>query len=247
MISRIPLRLVERQLIAPGALHLGFEHAHGDPLPFKPGQFIQVYFEGAEGEELRRSFSLSNPPPDSGPPMRWELATSILPGGVASQQFLNLPLGAVVESAGPFGRFHLLPTDAPQRYLLVGTGTGIAPFRAMLPQLRERIENSGAQVVVLCGARTEAELLYRDEFRAMAADVPGFVYRGCLSRETPAASKTDLVAGYVQQSLMALQPNPNDLALLCGNPAMVDDGAERLKQARLPMRSIRRERYVSAS
>ncbi len=245
MAPRLSLRLIERRLLAPGVLHLGFEHALGEALAFKPGQFIQVFFTDATGEELRRSYSIANPPPAEGTPMRWELAVSLLPGGRASAFLQDLPLGATLQAGGPFGRFHLMPSDAPRRILLVATGTGVAPFRAMLTQLRQRLD-AGTRVVVLCGARTRAELLYRDEFLALARQAPGFAYRGCLSRETPAPDEPDLVAGHVQPALKALAPGADDLALLCGNPSMVDDCAALLAQAGLPLRAIRRERYIAS-
>ena len=246
MSFRIPLRLVERRLLAPGVLQLSFEHANGAPLPFKPGQFVQLFFSDAQGQEQRRSFSLASAPREAGASGRWELAVSLLPTGLASQVFQSLPMGALLEGGGPFGRFHLLPDDAPRRYLLVATGTGVAPFRAMLPQLRLWLMRDMGQVVLLCGAGSREELLYRQEFRALAQELPGFSYRGCLSREAPRADEPDLLAGRVQSALADCQPDSRDLALLCGNPAMVDDCAERLLGAGLSPRSIRRERYVAA-
>lgn len=245
MSLRLPLRLIERRLLAPGVLHLGFEHADGKALPFKPGQFIQVFFADPQSQEVRRSYSLANPAPFDGEPMRWELAVSLLPGGVASDFLQRLPLGSTLGGAGPFGRFHLLSSDAPRRFLLVATGTGVAPFHAMLPELRRRAL-AGTPVEVVCGARTRDELLYRDAFLAVADEVPTFRYHGCLTRDMPAPDTPELIAGRVQPVLMALNPGRGDLALLCGNPGMVDDCAALLAGAGLSVRAVRRERYVAS-
>lgn len=246
MFNRTPLRLIERRLLAPDVLQLAFEHAESGALPFKAGQFVQVFFHDEHGVEQRRSFSLAKPPAGPGQTGRWELLISLLPDGLASRFLRQLPIGSRLEGAGPFGRFQLLDSDAPRRYLLVATGTGVAPFRAMLPELEQRIVRDGTQVVLLCGTRTHAELLYREDFRRLAHEQPSFVYRGCLSREIPSRHEIDLIAGRVGPALMALAPQPDDLALLCGNPAMVDDCAEQLKQAGLAQRSIRRERYIAS-
>ena len=93
---------------------------------------------------------------------------------------------ASVDASGPFGRFCLMPADANQRYLLIGTGTGVTPYRAMLPQLDALIRERGIQVVLLFGARTPVELLYGDEFRAFADKHPQhFRFVPCFSRELP--------------------------------------------------------------
>ena len=161
-----------------------------------------------------------------------------------------MPIGGAVDASGPFGRFCLMPNDANRRYLLIGTGTGITPYRAMLPQLEQLMAGRGVEVVLLQGARTPDELLYGDEFRAFAQAHAGFRYVPCLSREVPAADSAhahaDVRHGYVQNALAELAPDPaGDIAYLCGNPHMVDACFEALKTAGLPIPQIRREKYVS--
>lgn len=242
---RLALRLTQRHPLAPGVLHLTLEQASDDVLAFKSGQFIQLFLTDTSGQVLRRSYSIANPPPAEGAVRHWELAVSLLPDGRASHLLQTLPLGGIIPAAGPFGRFHLMPSDAPRRLLLVATGTGVAPFRSMLPELRRHLD-AGTQVALLCGARTREELLYRDQFLTLAREAPGFTYRGCISRQHPLPDEPDLVAGHVQPALSLLEPAAGDLALLCGNPEMVDDCAAFLAQSGLPLRAIRRERYVAS-
>ena len=105
-----------------------------------------------------------------------------------------------------------MPADSNQRYLLIGTGTGVTPYRAMLPQLETQIRQRGVKVVLLFGARTPVELLYGDEFRAFADKHPdNFRFVPCLSRELPAADSSqahaDVRHGYVQQFLEEFAPD----------------------------------------
>ena len=95
----------------------------------------------------------------------------------------------------------LLPDahDTNRRYLLIGTGTGVTPYRAMLPQLRELMAVRGVEVVLLFGARTPAELIYGEDFRAFAEGHPGFRFVPCFSRELPADPHPDVRKGYVQE------------------------------------------------
>jgi ferredoxin-NADP reductase len=250
-IAHFPLKLVARRMIAPTVAHLSFERDDGQPLPCIPGQFLQIHFQYADGTAARRSYSIAvgralDAPADG----RVEIAVSYVPGGAATALFEGMAIGTTVDASGPFGRFCLYPNDANRRYLLIGTGTGITPYRAMLPQLARQMAERGVEVVLLQGARTPAELLYGDEFRAFAQVHPGFRYLPCLSRELPAADSPlahpDVRHGYVQNVLPELAPDPaGDIAYLCGNPDMVDATFEALKAVGLPVLMIRREKYVS--
>ena len=250
-IVHFPLKLAGRRMVAPTVAHLTFLRDDGQPLGYIPGQFIQVHFALADGSPARRSYSLATQHDHAmGPGDAVEIAVSYVPGGAATALFEGMPIGGRVDASGPFGRFCLMPKDANRRYLLIGTGTGITPYRAMLPQLAALMASRGREVVLLQGARTPDELLYGDEFRAFAEAHPGFRYLPCFSRTLPPAGSpqahADVRHGYVQNALAELAPDPaGDIAYLCGNPHMVDACFEALKAAGLPIPQIRREKYVS--
>ena len=248
-ITHFPLKLVSRRMLAPSVAHLAFVRDDGQPLDFIPGQFVQVHFHYADGTATKRSYSLATIHDHAlGPGEMVEIAVSYVAGGAATALFEGLEAGGQVDASGPYGRFCLMPTDANQRYLLIGTGTGVTPYRAMLPQIEALIEQRGIQVVLLFGARTPVELLYGDEFRAFADRHPRhFRFVPCFSRELPAQPHADVRHGYVQQFLAEFTPDAaNDIAYLCGNPNMVDACFEALKAAGLPVPQIRREKYVSS-
>lgn len=235
-------------MLAPSVGHYQFVRDDGQPLDFVPGQFIQVHFRYADGTPAKRSYSLATIHDHAlGPREAVEIAVSYVPGGAATALFEGLPEGGHVEASGPFGRFCLMPGDRNARYLLIATGTGVTPYRSMLPQLRSLMAERGVEVVLLQGARTPAELLYGDEFRAFADALPGFRYVPCLSRELPLDPHPDVRHGYVQQHLGEFAPDAaRDVAYLCGNPDMVDACFEALKGFGLPVPQIRREKYVSS-
>ncbi|MEG3158419.1 ferredoxin--NADP reductase [Lysobacter zhanggongensis] len=252
-IQHFPLKLVSRRMLAPSVGHYVFVRDDGAPLDFIPGQFIQVHFQYADGTATKRSYSLATIHDHAmGPGEAVEIAVSYVPGGAATALFEGLDAGDTVDASGPFGRFCLVPSDTNRRYLLIGTGTGVTPYRAMLPQLERAIAERGIQVVLLFGARTPDELLYGDEFRAFADRHPDhFRFVPCFSRELPAAGSphahADVRHGYVQQFLPDFAPDPaGDIAYLCGNPNMVDSCFEALKESGLEVKQIRREKYVSS-
>ena len=248
MVNHFPLRLVGSRMLAPSVRHLAFARDDGQPLDFIPGQFIQVHFNYPDGTATKRSYSLATMHDHAlAPGEAVEIAVSYVVGGAATALFTALDEGQAIQASGPYGRFCLNAADSNRRYLLIGTGTGVTPYRAMLPQIEQLIRERGVEVVVLFGCRTPDELLYGDDFAAFAATHPGFRYMPCFSRELPENPHPDVRRGYVQQAMEALQPDgQTDIAYLCGNPNMVDAAFEALKLHGLPVPHIRREKYVSS-
>lgn len=246
MQSTFPLRLAGSRMLAPTVRHLAFARDDGAPLRFIPGQFIQIHFEH-EGAALRRSYSVATRHGDPANPCETiEIAVSYVEGGPATQLLSALREGETIEASGPYGRFCLHDADSNARYLLIGTGTGVTPYRAMLPVLEGQMRERGLEVALLFGARTEADLLYGEEFDAFADAHPGFAFMPCFSRMPRSPARALDRRGYVQDQLDTLAPDPaRDIAYLCGNPNMVDACFERLKAFGLPITNIRREKYVS--
>ena len=246
MSDHFKLRLTRSHMLAPTVRHMAFAREDGTPLTFVPGQFLQIHFEN-DGKQLRRSYSVATFDGDPKNAERdVEMAISYVEGGAATKLLQNMQEGDSLDASGPYGRFCLHDDDKNKRYLLVATGTGVTPYRAMLPLLRRLIPERGIEVCLLFGARTPVELLYGDEFAAFAEEVPGFRFFGCFSREGRATPRADDRRGYVPDARAELAPRaPDDIAYLCGNPNMVDACFNLLKEAGLPVPNIRREKYIS--
>ncbi|HXE77028.1 MAG TPA: FAD-binding oxidoreductase [Rhodanobacter sp.] len=247
MVEHFQLKLVDGYMLAPNIRHLGFVRADGQRLPLVPGQFLQVHFAYPDGTATKRSYSVATVGDGVSPIDQVEIAVSYVDGGAATQLLANLPVGGVIDASGPYGRFSLQANDANRRYLLVATGTGVTPYRAMLPQMEKLLASGEREVVLVYGARNERELLYGEQFEAFAEAHPGFTFYSCLSREARAKPRPRDRRGHVQQVLAELQPHAeHDIAYLCGNPEMVDQTFAALKEAGLPIAHIRREKYVSS-
>ncbi len=161
MANHFPLRLIGSRMLAPSVRHLEFARDDGLPLDFIPGQFIQVHFNYPDGTATKRSYSLATMHDHAlGPGEAVEIAVSYVAGGAATALFTALDEGQQIQASGPYGRFCLGAADANRRYLLIGTGTGVTPYRAMLPQLRQLMLARDLEVVLLFGARSPAELIY---------------------------------------------------------------------------------------
>lgn len=81
--------------------------------------------------------------------------------GVASNYLCDLDKGATVNVIGPFGANFLMPNHPGARLLMICTGTGSAPMRAMTERRRRRIGlDEGGDLMLFFGARTPEELPY---------------------------------------------------------------------------------------
>ena len=247
MADHFQLRLVDSRMLASSVRHLVFERVDGQPLAFQPGQFLQIHFQYDDGTATKRSYSVATVGDGSSPVQRIEIAVSYVEGGAATKLLGELAHDGLIDASGPYGRFCLHEADVHPRYLLLATGTGVTPYRAMLPQIAALLEKGDREVVLLYGARTEEELLYGDEFEAFAQQHTGFVFHGCLSRQPRANPLATDRSGHVQHVLAELAPSADrDIAYLCGNPNMVDAAFTALKDFGLPVPQIRREKYISS-
>jgi ferredoxin-NADP reductase len=240
-IETFPVELAWRRRATPHVLHLAFKRQDGAALEFVPGQFINLHFE-TEGGGTHRSYSIANPPRPDG---LLEIAMSPVGGGLASPPPILPEPGDTVAASGPYGRF-VLRDEPPCRYVLVGTGTGITPYRAMLPLLAERLA-AGFRAHIALGVWRREELLFGEDFLAFAEANQQAVFTGCYSREQPEHPAPWEHAGYVQTLFSHLELDPSsDVVYLCGNPGMIDESFEILKAMGFGVKQVRREKYVSA-
>lgn len=247
MADPFQLRLTDSFMLAPSVRHLSFERTDGQPLAFVPGQFLQVHFHYDDGKPTKRSYSVGSVGDGSSPVQRIEIAVSYVDGGAATKLLGDLEHGQTVDASGPYGRFCLMEGDTNARYILIATGTGVTPYRAMLPQIEALIASRGCRFVLLYGARNEGELLYGEEFEAFARTHEGFTFHPCLSRGARPSPRPHDRLGYVQDMLAELEPSAEgDIAYLCGNPNMVDAAFATLKEHGLAVQHIRREKYISS-
>jgi len=81
--------------------------------------------------------------------------------GVASNYLCDLAKGDSVKVIGPFGTSFLMPNHPGSSLLMICTGTGSAPMRAMTERRRRRIaQKEGGELMLFFGARAAAELPY---------------------------------------------------------------------------------------
>jgi ferredoxin--NADP+ reductase len=85
--------------------------------------------------------------------------------GLASNYLCNRKPGDPVQIAGPYGSRFFVPDDSKANLVMIGVGTGIAPFRAFVKHIYEERGAWEGQVRLFYGAKTGMELLYMNDVR----------------------------------------------------------------------------------
>jgi ferredoxin-NADP reductase len=190
-----PVRLVAARTLTPAVRELTFERVDGEPMPHRPGQWVNLSIDRDDGGELLRAYSIASPP-DGSP--RFELAVTRVPQGPGSGFLHELAPGAEVRALGPHGFFTREPGEGHPS-LFVATGTGLTPMRSMVGAALA----AGARepLWLLVGVRTPDDRLYVDELEALAARHPNLNVMFTLSRPPDGWPGR---AGYVQAHVPAL-------------------------------------------
>jgi CDP-4-dehydro-6-deoxyglucose reductase len=183
---------------------------------FHAGQYIEfILRDGA-----RRSYSMANAPHNLGTPPSIELHIRHMPGG----KFTDHVFGAmkekdIVRMEGPFGSF-FLREDSDKPMVLLASGTGFAPIKALI----ERLEELGSRrpAVLYWGARSRADLYLNDWAVSAAARLPNLRYVPVLSEPRPEDHWSGRT-GFVHQAVMADLPDlSGHQVYACGVPIMVE-------------------------
>ncbi len=92
--------------------------------------------------------------------------------GVCSNYLCDLEKGAEVQVTGPFGNTFLMPNHPEANIIMICTGTGSAPFRAMTERRRrKRNASDTGKLLLFFGARSKGELPYFGPLKKLPDDL----------------------------------------------------------------------------
>ena len=132
-------RVIRNEYITPTVYELKF--VSEPDFAFEAGQFISIIVPGMgpKGRDLRRAYSIA-----SAPKIRpYELCVKLVNEGPGSNYLADLKAGDTFKAMAPYGDF-VYKTLASRHVVFLSTGTGIAPFRAMIfsDRFRENMPRS---------------------------------------------------------------------------------------------------------
>lgn len=142
--------------------------------------------------------------------------------GVASNYMCDLKVGDQVQITGPFGISFLMPNHPKSNIVMICTGTGSAPMRAMT-EWRRRLRHSGkfesGKLMLFFGARTKEELPYFGPLQGLPKDFIDINFAFSRTPNQPKKYVQDLMRERAAD-LAGLLKDQNTFIYVCGLKSM---------------------------
>lgn len=156
----------------------------------------------AEGDDLvMLNVRIATPPP----------RTTGIPPGKGSSYIFSLKPGDKVRISGPFGEFHLQPTQ--REAMFIGGGAGMAPLRSHVMRMFH-MDKTSRKVSYWYGARSLREMFYVEDFESIARAHPNFSWNVALSEPKPEDNwrgYTGFIHQVVLDNYLKKHPTPEDV------------------------------------
>jgi len=213
-VQKMPCRIASIARPAPDVAVLKLQLPANVVLKYHAGQYIEfILRDGA-----RRSYSMANAPHRAAEGL--ELHVRHMPGGKFTDHvFGGLKEKDILRLEGPFGSFYLRE-DSERPIVLLASGTGFAPIKAIVEQMQ--FKGITRPAVLYWGCRTRADLYLHDWAVEAAAAMPNLRYVPVLSEPKPEDAWTGRT-GFVHHVVMEDLPDLGAHEVYaCGAPIMVD-------------------------
>ncbi|BBZ25571.1 2Fe-2S iron-sulfur cluster-binding protein [Mycolicibacter hiberniae] len=199
----------------------------------RPGQFVHIELPDRTGW---RAYSLASPAEAS----LLQFVIRAVPGGAFTTALDEIRPGGTLRIRGPYGAFQLRTSHRPK--LFIGSGAGIGPIRSMIHDLLRSPGHPPAHLVHV--ARSAAELVFGEEFAALAKADNDFAYHPLLPQHPRRG--TDRVLEWLAAHATAVELRRTE-AYLCGPDRFVDITAGALCAAGLRSRYLAADRFTASA
>ena len=212
-VRKMPARISSMVRASPDVIQLQIQLPASESFQYRAGQYLDVLLR----DGARRSYSMANAP-HTGPSL--ELHIRHMPGG----RFTDLVFGSmkerdIVRIEGPMGSF-FLREDSDKPVVLLASGTGFAPIKALIEHMQERRITRPA--TLFWGGRRPHDLYLDDWVRAQCAVMPHLSYIPVVSDALPEDNWRGRT-GFVHQAVLEDIPDLSGYQVYaCGAPVVVD-------------------------
>jgi CDP-4-dehydro-6-deoxyglucose reductase len=237
-IIKMPVRVASLDRAAPDVMVMRLQLPANASFQYKAGQYVEFLLRDGK----RRAYSMATAPHNKGDPPQIELHIRHMSGGLFTDAlFSTVKEKDILRVEGPYGSFWLRE-DARKPIVLLASGTGFAPIKALIEQMQ--LKQDERPVTLYWGCRQARDLYLHDWAEQARALVPQLVYVPVLSEPDEAwPGRT----GFVHRAVMADLPDLSGHEVYaCGAPVMVD-AARRdfMAQCGLPQAAFYADSFTS--
>ncbi len=239
-VLKMPTRVISIQRAASDVAILKMQLPANLNLQYRAGQYVEfILRDGA-----RRSYSIAIAPQRIGSPPAIELHVRHMPGGKFTDQvFSAMKERDILRMEGPFGSF-FLREDSSRPMVLLASGTGFAPIKALIEQMRDK--GITREAVLYWGGRRPQDLYMHDWCVQATAEMPDLRYVPVVSDATPEDAWSGRT-GFVHRAVMEDFPDLSQHQVYaCGAPIVIDS-AQRdfVQQCGLPADEFYADAFTS--
>lgn len=238
-VKKMPVRVAKLDQAAADVMILSLQLPANERLQYKAGQYVEFMLRDGK----RRSYSMANAPHKDG---YLTLHIRHMPGGLFTDQvFTTLKERDILRFEGPFGTF-FLREESNQPIILLASGTGFAPIKAIIEQLEHT--QSRRPIVLYWGGRRPQDLYMDALCRHWAQALPAFQYVPVVSNTQPEDYWSGR-CGLVHQAVIDDHPDlSGHQVYACGAPIMVIS-AQRdfVARCKLPEQAFYADAFTSAA
>jgi len=212
-----PGRIAKMERVAHDVMVVRLRLHPNENMRYLAGQYINIQLPDGD----TRSYSLAAMP-DVEASLMLELHIRHIPGGKYTDRvFSTMKERDLLRFEGPLGTFYLRE-DNDKPIVMVASGTGFSPIKALCEYIFDRDICSQRPVTLYWGCREKRDLYMLDLPRKWAEEHAGFTFHSVLSNPTPDCEWTGRT-GFVHQAVCEDFPDMSGIQVYAsGNPAMVD-------------------------
>jgi CDP-4-dehydro-6-deoxyglucose reductase, E3 len=178
-IKRMPSRVISLEKKSHDVMVVQLQLPASDTLQYKAGQYIEFILR----DGTRRSYSMASAPHIAAENKTLKLHIRHMPGGKFTDHvFGEMKEKEIQRIEGPFGSFYLRE-DSEKPMILLASGTGFAPIKAIIQHMQHQGINRPA--VLYWGGRRPADLYMNDWVNAQLAAMPNLTYVPVVSNALP--------------------------------------------------------------
>ena len=236
-VKKMPTRIAKLEKLSDDVMLLALQLPANEKLNYRAGQYIEFLLRDGK----RRSYSMANAPHDA---EHITLHIRHMPGGLFTDQvFSTLKERDILRFEGPQGTFYLRE-DSDKPIILLASGTGFAPIKALVEQLIH--SKSTRPVALYWGGRRPADLYMDKLCQDWAAQLPSFRYVPVIS-DAQAEDQWQGRTGFVHQAVMTDHTDLSGYQVYaCGAPVMVDSAKrDFVAQCQLPADEFYADSFTS--